>query len=211
MTRGEIYYIKNNKLEDGCMPCPDRPAVIVSNDMLNEVSNVVEIVYMTVNPWKDLSTHVVTRAMGAPSTILCEQVYSLNKLKIGNYAGALSDEELKAVDAALAISLGLDFEASAPVPREIVKTVEVEKVVMREPTEEELDRLLNEREEKRFEEAMEEARRRMGMVMPSTDSDITFTMPYHDKIKLETERDIYRNLYEDMMNTFMVIAKGAKA
>lgn len=38
MTRGEVYYITNHKLENSCMKQPDRPAVIVSNDMLNTLT-----------------------------------------------------------------------------------------------------------------------------------------------------------------------------
>ena len=207
MTRGEIYFIKNNKQEGGNKPCPDRPAVIVSNDMLNATSSVVEVVYMTTQPWNDMPTHVITRGMGSPSTITCEQIYSVNKFRLGQYAGTLSDDELKAVDAALAISLGIDFDAPEQAQRETVKTVEVEKVVekggMREPTEEELDKLLDARANKRFEEAMEEARRTPVQLLPVPADPAV--------VKAETERDIYHKLYEDMLNTLMVIAKGAKA
>lgn len=206
MTRGEIYYIKNNKLEDGCKPCPDRPAVIVSNDMINATSNVVEIVYMTTQPWNDMPTHVITRGMGTPSTITCEQIFSVNKFRIGQYAGTLSAEELKAVDAALAISLGIDFDTPAQEPREIVKTVEVEtvveKVVMREPTDEELDKLLNERAEKRFMEAMKEAER--------TPTQLQFIPEDPELVKAKAERDVYRIVCQDMLDALVEIAEGAK-
>lgn len=138
MKRGEIYYIKNPKLEDGCKPMPDRPAVIVSNDMLNAISNRVNIVYMTTNPWDDMPTHVTSRSLDSLSFVLCERIHNVNKASLGTCAGELTEAELKAVDAALAISLGLDFAEAEP---KVIEKV-VEKVVTREPTKEELDELL---------------------------------------------------------------------
>lgn len=127
MKRGEIYFVISNYREEGSEQRGDRPAVIVSNDMCNDSSEVVEIVYMTTQPKSDLPTHVYIRSARYPSTLLCEQVHSVSKLRIGELIGKLTDEEMKALDAALAISLGLDFGA-AP--------------VMREPTKEELEKLV---------------------------------------------------------------------
>lgn len=164
MKRGEIYFIKSNYREEGSEQRGDRPAVIVSNDKNNENSEVVEIVYMTTRPKTDLPTHVFTRSSLSPSTLLCEQVYSVSKQRIGELIGKLTKEEVQALDTALAISLGLDFGA-AP--------------VMREPTKEELEKLLDE--------------------MRATPPQPFIPEPDPQNIKLETERDLYKKFCEDLV------------
>lgn len=106
MKRGEIYYIKSNYREIGSEQWAGRPAVIVSN---NNNSEVVEIAYMTTRPKNDLPTHVVTRSTPKESVILCEQITSVSVQRVGARVGTLSKEEMRALDVALAISLGLDF------------------------------------------------------------------------------------------------------
>ena len=137
IKRGEIYYIENTKLINGNQQAPDRLAVIVSNDMLNATSSVVELVYITTTPWADLPTHVSIRSTDKPSVACCEQVYSMNVSRLKARAGELSREELRAMDAALAISMGIDFGDAEPQV--------VEKVVVRDYTMEELDDLLDKR------------------------------------------------------------------
>ena len=46
--RGDIYYIVSNEHTPiGCEIWSDRPAIIVSNDTLNQTSGAVEIVYLS--------------------------------------------------------------------------------------------------------------------------------------------------------------------
>ena len=170
MKRGEIYFITNTNRDEGNEIRGDRPAVIVSNDAINERSGVVEIVYMTTQPKRDLPTHVQTRSTLRRSIILCEQVHTVGILRVGNKLGELTKQELAAVDTALAISLGLDFKA-AP--------------VMRKPTEEEIMRELA-------------GRVTLEVAEPEPDADL---------IRLETERDLYRKLYSELLET---ITKGAR-
>lgn len=109
MKRGQIYYIKSDHKEVGSEQRADRPAVIVSNNKNNENSTTVEVVYMTTQPKNDLPTHVFIRSSLRPSTVLCEQVYSVSTERIGTYIGDLTSEELTELDIALAISVGLDW------------------------------------------------------------------------------------------------------
>ena len=109
MKRGEIYFIKSTYREEGSEQRADRPAVIVSNNINNEHSETVEVVYLTTKPKHDLPTHVYTRSARSPSTILCEQIFTVSKQRVDSWIGELSASEMQAVDAALAISLGIDF------------------------------------------------------------------------------------------------------
>ena len=109
MKRGEIYYIAMTNQVEGSEQRAGRPGVIVSNDKNNENSGTVEVVYMTTQPKKDLPTHVVTRSTRTTSTILCEQITTVAASRVGERLGELTESELKEVDRALAISLGIDF------------------------------------------------------------------------------------------------------
>ncbi len=84
-----------------------RPAVIVSNDKNNAKSNTVEVVYMTTKPKTDLPTHVYIESALRPSTLLCEQISTVSEERIGEWIGELTDDEVKELDVALAISLGM--------------------------------------------------------------------------------------------------------
>ena len=119
MKRGQIYYIESNHQEIGSEQRAGRPAVIVSNNKNNENSTTVEVVYMTTQPKNDLPTHVFIRSSLRPSTVLCEQIYSVSAERLGTYIGELTDRELQELDIALSISLGLDWmqpETSRGVP-----------------------------------------------------------------------------------------------
>lgn len=107
--RGEIYYIAPNETT-GSEQQSGRPAVIVSNDIGNEHSNVVEVVYLTTQEKKPMPTHVLICSMQKVSTALCEQIHSVSKSRIGSYAGQATESEMADINEALAVSLGIGLE-----------------------------------------------------------------------------------------------------
>ena len=190
MKRGEIYFIKRSYNETGSEQWGDRPAVIVSNDENNEHSETVEIVYLTTKPKNDLPTHVFTRSALSPSTILCESVYTVSKKRVKEWIGTLTDSEMKSVDAALAISLGLDFEQ--PCPSDCPGKVTAVTEVMREPTEEELMEIVKEMREQG----------KLAIPDPEPTSALSADQSaklIHEAIKAKAERDVYRELYLDLL------------
>ena len=106
MKRGDIYYIARRDTV-GAETMKARPAVIVSNDKLNATSEVVEVVYLTTQPKKEMNTHAVIKATGVTSTALCEHIDHVSILLVGDYCGRCTAEEMAAIDAALLASLGL--------------------------------------------------------------------------------------------------------
>ena len=167
MKRGDIYFIKSTYREEGSEQRGDRPAVIVSNDKNNEHSEVVEVVYLTTKPKTDLPTHVFTTSALSPSTILCEQIYSVSKQRVAEWIGELTENELQALDKALAISIGINFGNLTAAP------------VMREPTEEEIQKIL------------EEMKAQKPEILPA-EQDVQL-------VKLETERDLYKKFTNDLL------------
>lgn len=86
-----------------------RPAIIVSNDTGNENAEIVEVVYLTTQPKKDLPTHVSIRSTKYKSTALCEQITTVAKKRIGEYCGTCTEAEMEMVENAMLISLGIDY------------------------------------------------------------------------------------------------------
>lgn len=106
-NRGDIFYVEQSYDRFGCEMEAGRPAVIVSNEMANEHSPVVQVVYMTSSKKKPLPTHVYISRVPHPGTVLCEQIDPVDKSRFGEYLGTLTKEEMDRVDMALAVSIGL--------------------------------------------------------------------------------------------------------
>ena len=121
IRRGEIYYIESGFQTTGSEQRPGRPAIIVSNDMNNEFSSTVEVVYLTTQPKHDLPTHVSIRSLKRDSIALCEQITSVAVERIGDFCGEVYESEMQAIEAAMLNSLGLQ-DATEPVREETPPT-----------------------------------------------------------------------------------------
>ena len=182
--RGEIWYVEYGK-SSGSEQDAGRPAVIVLNDIGNKHSNVVEVVYLTTADKKPLPTHVDIMCK-VPSTALCEQVDSVAKYRLMEYVRSCTNKEMAEIDNALLISLGL----TAPEPAEVaecdcldhseeIKHLEDENEVLKD----EKSRLLRSLEV--LNQQLQEAQ---NQTTPAADMETI--------IRLETERDLYKQQYE---------------
>ena len=110
MRRGEIYRADLDPVlgsEQGGV----RPVLIVQNDLGNKTSPTVIVAPLTSRPKRaDLPTHVrilpPEGGLRLPSQVLCEQVRTLEKSRLTDYLGQLSEESLSRVDAALRAAMG---------------------------------------------------------------------------------------------------------
>lgn len=109
INRGDIWYIGNGYPAVGSEQRPGRPAVVVSNQQNNRYGEVVEVIYLTTAPKRDLPTHVTIRSSGRVSTALCEQISTVSVERLGSYCGHVSDSELAAIENAMLISLGIQL------------------------------------------------------------------------------------------------------
>ena len=113
--RGEIYYVNPSYTETGGEMWAGRPAVIVSNDQNNRHAKTVEVCYMTTRPKSDLPTHVNIHATGRMSTVLCEQITTVDKTRLQDGGMKCNSKEMAQIDEALRVSLGLpEFEQEHP-------------------------------------------------------------------------------------------------
>lgn len=108
VRRGEMFYIYSTEIT-GSEQAGGRPGIIVSNDIGNQHSSIVEVVYLTTKEKKPLPTHVSISSAAKPSVALCEQIESISKGRLGNYICQISEAEQKNIDTALAISLGINL------------------------------------------------------------------------------------------------------
>lgn len=105
--RGEIFYVMRDGMQTGSEIYHGRPAIIVSNDILNATSSLVEVVFLTTQPKKDMGTHVRITSTGRLSTALCEQITTVAVERLGNYIGTASGKEMREIDMAIGQSLSL--------------------------------------------------------------------------------------------------------
>ena len=136
IKRGQIYYVGRSYAAGSEMRA-GRPGIIVSNDRNNDHSSVVEVIYLTTHPKKDLPTHVTIRSMERESTALCEQVTSVSTDRLGRCMGEVTDAEMQSLEIAMLISLGVRMEP----PRESLSDEEMDRVCVRQELEEKTDRL----------------------------------------------------------------------
>lgn len=109
IRRGDILYVESG-YSTGSEQRPGRPAIVVSNDKNNEYSPTVEVVYLTTQPKRDLPTHVLIHSLNRESIALCEQITAVSKERIGTYRGSVTADEMKAIESALRVSLGIGDE-----------------------------------------------------------------------------------------------------
>lgn len=67
----------------------------------------LEVVFLTSAPKKDLPTHVTIRSTGRKSEALCEQPTPVSVERINNFVGKASEKEMEQIDIALLIGLGI--------------------------------------------------------------------------------------------------------
>lgn len=115
--RGEIYYADLNPVfghEQGGI----RPVLILQNDVGNYFSPTVIVTAATSRCCKKPSqpTHVMLEdAEGlAPSLFLLEQIRTVDKRRMREYVGKLTDEQMELIDQALRSSLQLSDEDYLP-------------------------------------------------------------------------------------------------
>lgn len=116
IKRGEIYYIlKGDSSNTGCeIEQTGRPAIIVSNDLYNNKSSVVEVVFLTTQDKPAMLTHAPIASTGTPSTALCEQVSTISVSRIGDFINTCTPTELADVDRCLLVSLNLAKVVDCP-------------------------------------------------------------------------------------------------
>lgn len=112
IQKGDIYYADLSPVvgsEQGGM----RPVLILQNNTGNHFSPTVIVAAITCQPKKyGFPTHVKLRAeecgLTFDSTIMLEQICTIDKTRLHGYIFSLSEEHIQAVNAAVMVSLGIE-------------------------------------------------------------------------------------------------------
>lgn len=113
--RGQLYYAQLDDLKYvGSEQMKNRVVLIIQNNKGNRYSSTVVVALATSlqNKRTDLPTHVsvYVEGLGRRNMILTEQLRTIDKRRLIEYVGELSDEEISKVDRGIIVSLGLSGE-----------------------------------------------------------------------------------------------------
>lgn len=111
IRRGDIYYADLSPVT-GSEQGGIRPVLIIQNNIGNKYSPTLIAAAITGHyKNEDHPTHVLLPAVACglrqDSTVLLEQLRTLDRTRMGRYIGSISKEMLRKVDAALRVSIGL--------------------------------------------------------------------------------------------------------
>lgn len=113
MKRGQVYCADLSPIT-GSEQGGYRPCLIIQNDMGNTYSPTVIVAMMTTQKKNDLPTHIAVSpedyCLDINTTILLEQIRTIDKSRLSSFVGRLRDSTMQKVDEALRISLALDKE-----------------------------------------------------------------------------------------------------
>jgi mRNA interferase MazF len=104
--RGDVWWVRFVPSVGGEVR-KTRPAVVVSNDTANRVSNRIQVVPTTSNLSRLYKFEAYVTVRGARSKATADNLTTVSKLKVLDRIGHLDLQELEAVDAAIKEQLGL--------------------------------------------------------------------------------------------------------
>lgn len=110
--RGEIWMVTADPASPaiGNEIWSNRPAIIVSNNVLNARGGFATIVYLSTSMKKRTGpTHVEIPAVagGGTAMALCEQVHTVDVSRLQRMLGTVPEANIKDIDAALALSMSI--------------------------------------------------------------------------------------------------------
>lgn len=113
IKRGDVYLVDFGETV-GSEQSGQRPAVVVQNDLGNLCSSTTIVLPLTSKEKVDMCVHTKFTLMGIPNTVLAEQIrtiseerFVLNEHNKPKYICTLSRAEMRKVDTALGMSIGL--------------------------------------------------------------------------------------------------------
>lgn len=109
MKRGEVWWVNFDPSVGGEIR-KQRPAIIVSNDAANTHLNRVQVVPLTSRLGRIYPSEAVVEVAGKKGKALADQLTTVSKQRLMNRAGRASGAEMRQVERAIQIQLGLSIQ-----------------------------------------------------------------------------------------------------
>ena len=106
VTRGEVWWVSFDPAVGGEIR-KTRPAVIVSNNAANAALNRVVVVPLSSQTRKFYPGEAKVQVEGRESKAMADQIMTASKERLRSRMGALSHLDLKAVEDAILVQLGI--------------------------------------------------------------------------------------------------------
>ncbi len=117
ILRGEIYEVDLGEVkgDDQGEQKGRRPCIVIQNNVGNKFSPTVIVSALTSQYKKNMCTHVHIKkssfnSLDKDSTVLLEQIVTVNKNKLSFKIGRISKEDMKRINEAIKLSLATDDE-----------------------------------------------------------------------------------------------------
>ena len=107
MLRGEVWWVNFDPSPGGEMQ-KTRPAVIISNNDSNRTLNRIQVVPVTSQTDRVYPCEAIVSLNGDARKAMADQITTVSKLRLGARMGALSESDLRLVDGAIRVQLGLN-------------------------------------------------------------------------------------------------------
>jgi len=110
VRRGEIYFADLSPVV-GCEQGGYRPVICIQNDTGNLHSQTIIVAAMTSkkehNPLPT-HVHIVSEGLKRDTTVLLEQIRTIDKCRLKEYVGKADRDEMEKIDKAIATSMGIE-------------------------------------------------------------------------------------------------------
>lgn len=114
IKRGDIYYADLSPVV-GCEQGGIRPVIVIQNNTGNKHCPTVIVAAITSQNKKPMPTHINLSVseckLSSDSIVLLEQVRTIDKNRLKNYVGSVSDDKMNEINQAILVSFGLPVTA----------------------------------------------------------------------------------------------------
>jgi mRNA interferase MazF len=106
MKRGDVWWV-NFEPSVGSETRKVRPAIIVSNNSANAHLNRVQVVPLSSNTGKCYPSEALVTLNGAENKAMADQIATVDKQRLQDCVGSISNKDMKLLERAIKVQLGL--------------------------------------------------------------------------------------------------------